>query len=61
MLVTLIGWTVMFLGLFRMLAPEARQGGENLPMYLMFVVLFMIGGFLTFKAFSRGDDKTAAH
>lgn len=55
-IVTLVGWVVMLGGLFRMFAPEAQQGGENIPTYAVIVVIFAIGIFLTFKAYGRGDS-----
>jgi cation transport ATPase len=58
-LVTLTGWVLILGGLFRMFAPEARQGGENLPTYAVILVLFVIGVFLTFKAYGRAEDTTA--
>jgi cation transport ATPase len=59
-MVTLVGWCVILLGLFRMFAPEAQQGGENIPTYAVIIVLFAIGIFLTFKAYSREDSNAAA-
>jgi hypothetical protein len=58
-LVTLTGWCVIFLGLFRMFAPEAQQGGENMPTYAVIIVLFTIGIILTFKTYGREDSNTA--
>ena len=51
--VTLIGWGSMLGGLFRMFAPEAQQGGENIATYAVLAILFLTGVFLTFKGFSR--------
>lgn len=58
-MVTLVGWVVMLGGLFRMFAPEAQQGGENIPTYAVIMVILAIGIFLTFKAYSREDSNTA--
>ena len=52
-LVTLVGWLGMVAGLYRMFAPEARQGGENLPTYGVIAVLFTMGSILTFHAYRR--------
>jgi len=60
-MVTLAGWCVILLGLYRMFAPEAQQGGENIPTYAVIVVIFAIGIVLTFKAYSRGDSQAALH
>jgi hypothetical protein len=52
-LVTLLGWLAILGGLFRMFAPEAQQGGQNVPTFAVIIVLFAIGLFLTFKAYHR--------
>lgn len=52
-LVTLVGWGSLLGGLGRMLAPEARQGGENTPTYFVIAILFAIGVFLTVKGYRR--------
>ena len=61
--VTLTGWIVMLLGLFRMFAPELQlEGAKNTTVVVagtMFVLV--IGIFLTFKAYSRDKIKTSAH
>ena len=58
MAVTLTGWGAMLVGLFRMFAPEAKQGGANIPTFI--AIPFAAGVFLTFKAYWPGDNKTAA-
>jgi hypothetical protein len=50
-LVTLMGWLGMLAGLYRMFAPEARQGGENLGTYVVIAALFALGLVLTFNAY----------
>ena len=53
-LVTLVGWAAIFGGLFRMLAPEAQRGLQNVPtfgVYAVDMVLFAIGMLMTFKAY----------
>jgi len=52
-LITLTGWAAILAGLFRMFAPEARQGGVNSPTFVVLAVIFTIGVVLTFKGFSR--------
>jgi hypothetical protein len=52
-LVTLIGWGTVLGGLFRMFAPEARQGGKNIPTYTVILFLLAIGVCLTFKGYGR--------
>ncbi len=58
-LVTLAGWFVILGGLFRMFFPEAQQLAENIPSYVVIIILCVIGIFLTFKAYSREDSNTA--
>jgi hypothetical protein len=48
---TLVGWSALFLGLFRMFAPEARQPGRNATTYGALVPMFTSGVVLTFKAY----------
>jgi hypothetical protein len=43
----------MLIGLFRMFALEAQQGGHNAPTFVVILLLFAIGLVLTFQAFSR--------
>jgi len=51
MIITITGWVILFGGLFRMFAPEAKQAGENTYTYVMFIFLFLIGFFLTYKSY----------
>lgn len=60
-LITLVGWILTFGGLYRMMAPEAKQAGESPATYALFTVLFLGGIFLTFKAYGKkqkGDGTT---
>jgi hypothetical protein len=50
---TLAGWVALLFGMWRMFFPEAKQGGDIASMYFVFIMLFVIGVFLTFKAYSR--------
>lgn len=52
-IVTLVGWFVSLMGLWRMFFPEAKQGSDIASMYFVFIVLFVMGVFLTFKAYGR--------
>ena len=55
-LVTLVGWVTILGDLHRMFAPEAQQGGENIPTYTVIMVLLVLGIFLTFQAYvSRSE------
>ena len=42
LLVTLVGWCLIIIGLFRMFMPEAHPGGENIPTYAVILVLFVV-------------------
>jgi hypothetical protein len=57
--ITLVGWLAIALGLFRMFAPRAQQGGENVPTYLVIATILAIGIFLTIKAY-RPTRETGA-
>ena len=57
-MVTLVGWIGILGGLFRMFAPEVHQGGQDIATYTVITVLFIIGGLLTLKAYSRKDSTT---
>jgi hypothetical protein len=50
-LVTFAGWAAMVLGCFRMFAPEAQQAGESLGTYIGIFLIFLVGTYLTFKAY----------
>jgi hypothetical protein len=51
-LVTLVGWATILLGGFRMVAPEARQGGPNAPTFAVIALLFAVGLILTFRGYA---------
>ncbi len=55
-MVTLVGWVAILGGLFRMFAPQAHQGGQNIPTYAVILLLFAIGVFLTFKAYGSRSE-----
>lgn len=57
-LITLTGWALVLLGLFRMVAPDAPQAGQNAATYVMLAALFVVASVLTFKAYSLGGDDT---
>lgn len=62
-LITLMGWFIMIGGLSRMFFPEpVQQGSQNASVVLTLqMVLLAIGIVLTFKAFSRDNNKTNVH
>jgi uncharacterized membrane protein HdeD (DUF308 family) len=51
-LVTLVGWFGILGGLFRIFFPEAKQASENFSSYAVLFFLFVVGLFLTYKAYS---------
>jgi hypothetical protein len=53
LMVTLVGWGSLLGGLVRMCAPQAQQGGKNVPTYALIAILFLIGVLLTFKGYGR--------
>jgi len=53
---TLAGWIAIPRVQFRMLTPEAQQGGQNTYTYAVIIVLFAIGIFLTFKPYRRHNN-----
>ena len=59
-LITLLGWIIIFGGLFRMFAPEAQQSiyiytAPILAVYIVDVALLAIGLYLTFEAYWMGS------
>jgi len=56
--VTLTGWVAMLWGLFRMFAPQAKQGGASIPTFVGTAIPFAVGVFLTFKAYWPRDRRT---
>lgn len=53
LLVTLVGWGTLALGLFRMFAPQARQGGRSEATHVVLTGLFLVGALLTWKGYER--------
>jgi len=58
--VTLTGWVAMVWGLFRMFAPEAKQGGASIPTFVGMAIPFAVGVFLTYKAYWPSDRGAGA-
>lgn len=54
-LVTLVGWFIMFLGLFRMFFPELQlEGAKHISAVSMEAMSLLVAGiFLTYKAYGR--------
>jgi hypothetical protein len=55
-IVTLLGWFASLMGLWRMFFPQAKQGSDITNMYFVFMALFVLGVFLTYKAYRRGQQ-----
>ncbi len=58
--VTLTGWVATAWGLFRMFAPEAKQGGASIATFIGMAIPFAVGVFLTFRGYWPRDRKTGA-
>jgi hypothetical protein len=54
-IVTTAGWIGVLGGLYRMCAPMAPQAPERPATYFGLGLMFLAGGFLTYKAYSRPD------
>ena len=59
-IVTLVGWFVLALGLFRMFAPElvlqgAQEAGNSTAIIASTTFVLAIGIYLTYKAYHRGE------
>lgn len=54
--VTVMGWVLMLLGLFRMFFPELQlQAAQHASGTIMEIIpVMLVGMFLTYKAYSRG-------
>ena len=55
LLITLTGWFIILLGLFRMFAPEMQlEGAKNTtPVLVGTMLILVVGIILTFKGYSR--------
>lgn len=52
-LITILGWIATLGGLARLFAPKAQQPAESGGMYVFLTAGFVVGCFLTYKAFWR--------
>jgi uncharacterized membrane protein len=52
-LVTIVGWIITLGGLARLFAPKAQQPAESGGMYAFLTAGFVVGCFLTYKAYRR--------
>ncbi|MEM8672852.1 MAG: hypothetical protein AAGF83_03110 [Cyanobacteria bacterium P01_G01_bin.67] len=55
-MVTLVGWIALLGGLFRMFAPEAQQLTQKNIAFVVLIILFLIGVFLTSKAYGQEES-----
>lgn len=51
--ITLTGWALLMVGLYRMIAPEAPQARAGAVTYAVLALLVVAGLFLTFKGYAR--------
>jgi len=56
--ITLVGWLVMAVGLYRLIAPQAPQASGGLATDAVFLVMLLVGGFLTVKGYARATADT---
>lgn len=54
-LVTLVAWTALAVGLYRMFIPTAPQADVHLATYLMLAGIFAVGAILCWAAYLRRD------
>ena len=50
-IITITGWLVLLLGLFRMIFPKAEQANEGILPHIFFLIMLALGTFLCFKAY----------
>jgi hypothetical protein len=58
-LVSLTSWLALIGGLGRMVAPGAKQAGENAPTYALIAFLFVLGVVLSFNGYACGRTTTS--
>ena len=51
LVITILGWLIFLAGVFRSFAPSAKQAQENTLTKIFVIILFLTGGFLTFKSY----------
>lgn len=56
MLITLVGWSSLIAGLYRIFFPRAPQADERTATYAGLIFLFTLGLFLTFKGYTSRSD-----
>lgn len=56
-LVTLMGWMSILAGLFRMAFPDAPQAERGVGTFLVIGLLFLAAAFISFMAYTTGDNK----
>ena len=50
-IITITGWLIFLLGLFRMIVPKAEQANEGILPNIFFLIMLALGTFLCFKAY----------
>ncbi|RKN79815.1 hypothetical protein D7Z94_16190 [Ulvibacterium marinum] len=51
LIITILGWLVFLTGTFRLFVPGTKQAKENTFTKIFLVILFLIGGFITYKSY----------
>ncbi|MDP3959541.1 MAG: hypothetical protein Q8Q26_05630 [Pseudorhodobacter sp.] len=51
--ITATGWLVIAIGLYRLIAPHAPQASANIATDVVFLVMLLVGCFLTFKGYAE--------
>jgi hypothetical protein len=50
-IITILGWIILLLGLFRMIFPKANQANEGMLPNIFFLIMLALGSFLCYKAY----------
>ena len=50
-IITITGWLILLLGLFRMIFPKANQANEGMLPNIFFLIMLALGSFLFYKAY----------
>lgn len=51
LIITLLGWVMFLLAIYRSFFPKAQQAKENRLTHLFLIFLFLLGCFLTYKGY----------
>ncbi|PID85653.1 MAG: hypothetical protein CSB13_07130 [Chloroflexi bacterium] len=51
LVITILGWLIFLVGVFRSFFPNAKQAPQNRFTKTFIIILFLIGSFLTYKGY----------